>query len=218
MRPVFLLLAAMAVAPSSPAATLTGATFFTAGPQGNTTLEVWNTLGSDIIFNLYVLDGVTPLNTGNGSGTSISIPLNTAGLYSFIFRAQPALQSPNQFGLNLFFDGDGSTPLISALVAANGSTFSANGAPLTHRLDGGLVNGANALSFDDGVYRITLTALSQARAGGNRVGGYTSTPGLIGGNDYVGGFTLTVATPEPATYAMFGSSLALLGLLRRRRS
>src|SRR5690349_21427311 len=106
------LLAALSIDPFLSAASLTGASFFTAGPQGNSTLETWNTLGSDIVFNLYLYDGITPVNSGNGAGAGINIPLNTAGAYTFIFRAQPGLQSPGQFGLNLFFDGANNTPGI----------------------------------------------------------------------------------------------------------
>ncbi len=199
------------------AATLTGATLFTAGPQGNSTLEVWNTVGSDIPFNLYLLDGVTPLNTGNGANASINIPLSIPGSFTFIYRAQPALQSPGQFGLNLFFGGETNTPGISALVGAGSSTFAANGAPLTNRLNGlPIAPGAGTLLYTEGDFRITLTALSQERAGGNTVGGYTSTPGIFGGNDFRGNFTLQVETPEPATYLMLGMGLAGLAVLRRR--
>lgn len=119
--------------------------------------------------------------------------------------------------MNLFFGGNGNTPGISALVTANGSTFVANGAPLTHRLDGLPVSGANTLLYVNGDFRVTLTALSQARSGGNRVGPYTNNPGLIGGNDYFGSFTLDVETPEPSTYALLGAGLGALALRRRRR-
>jgi hypothetical protein len=202
------------------AATLTGATLFTAGPLGNSTLEVWNTVGGDIPFNLYLLDGVGvgAVNSGNGANTSINIPLLNPGSYTFRFRAQPALQNPGQFGLNLFFGGETNTPSISALVTANSSMFVANGAPLTNRLDGlPITPGSGTLEYILGDIRVTLTALSQERAGGNTVGGYTSNPGLIGGNDFRGSFTLTVETPEPSTYLMLGMGLAGLAVLRRRR-
>ncbi len=218
MRPIVLaFLATLVGCELSSAASLTGATFFTAGPQGNTTLEFWNTLGGDIIFNLYLLDGVTPLNSGNGSNARINVPLNLPGTYTFVFRAQPLLQNPGQFGFNLFFDGVDNTPGISALVTANSGTFAANGAPLTHRLDGIPVAGANSLLYVNGDQRITLTALSQARSGGNKVGPFTNSPGFIGGNDYAGSFTLLVETPEPSTYLLFGAGLAAFSAMRRRR-
>lgn len=199
------------------AATITGATFFTAGPQGNSTLEVWNTVGSDIPFNLYLLDGVTPLNTGNGSNASINIPLTIPGSFTFVYRAQPAFQNPGQFGMNLFFGGETNSPGISALVTANSSTFAANGAPLTNRLDGlPIAPGAGTLVYTEGDFRITLTALSQERAVGNQVGGYSNNPGIVGGNDFRGSFTLQVETPEPATYLMLGMGLVGLAVLRRR--
>ena len=200
------------------AATLTGATLFTSNSQGLTNLETWNTLGGDLIFNLYLLNGVTPVNTGNGAGASISIPLILPGNYTFAYRAQPALQTPTHFGLNLFFGGDGNTPGISAVVGANSSNFAANSSLLTNRLNGlPIAPGAGTLVYNEGDIRVTLTALSQERAGGNTVGGYTSTPGLLGGNDFRGSFTLQVETPEPSTYLMFGMGLVGLAVLRRRR-
>lgn len=212
-----LILALTASCQFSSAATLTGATFFGAEASGITTIEVWNTLGNDLLFNLYVLEGSTAINTGNGSNAGINIPLNTAGVFTFIFRAQPGLLSHGQFGLNLFFNGNGATPGISALVSGNSSTFVVNNGVLTPSLTGlPLVAAANSLVFADSVSRVTLTGLSQARSGGNQVSAYANTPGLAGGNDYVGSFTLSVATPEPSTYLMLGSALACIGLLRRK--
>ena len=178
---------------------------------------MWNTPGGDIIFNRYLLDGVTPLNSGNGSNARINLPLNLPGTFAFAFRAQLLLQNPGQFGFNLFFDGIDNTPEISALVTANGETFAANAAPLTHRLDGLPVNGANSLIYFNGDYRITLTALSQARSGGNRVSAYSNSPGLIPGNDYVGSFSLLVEAPEPSTKLLLGAGLSAFVVLRRRR-
>ncbi len=202
----------------SSAATLTGATLFSANSQGTATGEIWNTLGNDVLFNLYLLNGSTPLNSGSGSGASINIPLNTAGTYSYIFRAQPGLLTPTYFGLNLFFNGNQNTPAISALVGANGNTFTVNTSSSTPSLTGlPVVAAANSLIFLDGV-RITLTALSESRSGGNSVSAYSNTPGIVPGNDYTGGFTLSVATPEPSTYLMLGSALTLVGLVRRKSS
>ena len=219
MRTIVLsLLAAFVGVGSLSATTLTGATLFASNSQGLTNLEVWNTQGGDLIFNLYLRDGTTALNTGNGANASINIPLTIPGTFTFNYRAQPGVQTPTHFGLNLFFGGDGNTPGISAVVNANGSTFAANSSILTHRLDGlPITPGAGTLQYVDGDFRVTLTALSHERAGGNTVGGYTSTPGIVGGNDYRGSFTLQVETPEPGTYLMLGMGLAGLAVLRRRR-
>lgn len=178
---------------------------------------MWNTPGGDIIFNLYLLDGVTPMNSGNGSNARINVPLNLPGTFAFAFRAQPLLQNPGQFGFNLFFDGIDNTPGISALVTANGETFAANAAPLTYRLDGLPVNGTNSLIYFNGDYRITLTALSQARSGGNRVSAYSNSPSLIPGNDYVGSFSLLVEAPEPSTNLLLGAGLSAFVMLGRHR-
>lgn len=215
---VLTLIAGLASLGSLSAATLTGATLFASNSQGLTNLEVWNTQGGDLIFNLYLLDGATALNSGNGAGASINIPLLTPGTYTFNYRAQPGVQTPTHFGLNLFFGGDGNTPGISAVVNANGSTFAANSSILTHRLDGlPIVPGAGTLEYVEGDYRVKLTALSHERAGGNTVGSFTSTPGILGGNDYRGSFTLQVDLPEPSTYLMLGMGLVGLAALRRRR-
>ena len=219
MKPIVLVfLATLVGCDLSSAASLTGTTFFSAGPVGNTTLETWNTLGSDIIFNLYLLDGVIPLNSGNGSNARINVSLNLPGTYTFAYRAPPLLQNPGQFGLNLFFGGVDNTPGISALVTANSSSFAASGALITPRLDGlPLVAGANTLLYVNGDHRITLTALSQARSGGNQVGPFTNSPGLFGGNDYVGSFSLLVATPEPSTYLLLSAGFFVVAAFRRRR-
>lgn len=210
--------AALASVGSVSAATLTGATLFASNSQGLTNLEVWNTVGGDLIFNLYLREGATALNSGNGAGASINIPLLAPGFYTFNFRAQPGLQTPTHFGMNLFFAGNGITPGISAVVAANSSNFTANSAILTNRLDGlPLTPGAGTLIYTENDYRVTLTALSQERAGGNTVGGFSSTPGVISGNDFRGSFTLQVETPEPSTYLMFGMGLSGLAIWRRRR-
>ncbi|MCA2966303.1 MAG: PEP-CTERM sorting domain-containing protein [Acidobacteriota bacterium] len=200
------------------AATLTGATLFASNSEGLTNLEVWNTLGGDLIFNLYLREGTTALNSGNGAATRISLPLLTAGTYTINYRAQPGLQSPTHFGLNLFFGGDDQTPGISAVVKANGSTFAASSSFLTHRLDGlPVLSSGGTLQYIDGDYRVTLSALSHERAGGNTVGAFASTPGLLGGNDYRGSFTLQVAVPDPGTYLLFGTGLVGLAYRRRRR-
>jgi hypothetical protein len=219
MRTLVLAICAMfASFGSVSAATLTGATLFASNSQGLTNLEVWNTVGGDLIFNLYLREGATAINTGNGAGASINIPLFVPGTYTFNYRAQPALQSPSHFGLNLFFGGNGNDPGISAVVGSNSSSFAANSSLFTHRLDGlPLAPGAGTLLYAEGGHRITLTALSHERAGGNTVGGFSSTPGIVGGNDFRGSFTLQVETPEPSTYLMLGMGLAGLAALRRRR-
>ena len=126
-------------------------------------------MGGDLIFNLYLREGTTALNSGNGAATRISLPLLTAGTYTINYRAQPGLQSPTHFGLNLFFGGDDQTPGISAVVNANGSTFAASSALLTHRLDGlPVLSSGGTLQYIDGDYRVTLSALSHERRAATR--------------------------------------------------
>lgn len=76
-------------------------------------------MGGDPFFNLYVsLGGVSPFfplaNSGNGAGTSISIPL-VPGLNTFGIRGEPGSVQPF-FSLNLFFDGNNATPRAGAVL------------------------------------------------------------------------------------------------------
>jgi len=54
-----------------------------------------------------------------------------------------------------------------------------------------------------------LTELSLARSGRNQAGPFTNSLAFVGGNDYVGSFSLLVETPEPSTYLLFGADSLL---------
>jgi PEP-CTERM motif-containing protein len=204
------------------ATTISGLIEFSTDSNGNTSGQGWNTVGGDGVFNLYVASGPisaspTFLNSGNSSSTSISIPL-PAGTHTFSIYAdsEPTL---SHYGLNLFFNGNNSTPGISVFAALRTSStqpsFAANGG-LTRTEAFGFVPGANTLTFADGPITVTLTDYffsSPSQLGFDVVSPFNNIPD--GFNDFGGQFTVTV-TPEPGTLLLLGSGLAVLGALRKR--
>lgn len=224
--------------------TITGATLFGTNSQGGmstllgvATTGVWNTVGGDLTYNLYLQDsGFNWVNGGNAGGASIDIPLSP-GAHTYYIFAAPGLTTQNYAGLNLFLDGS-STPGISGFNAENSSgAVSPDGnsktAPLTSGYPYTPIPGAGTLTFteDDG-YSITLIAfdLYQPRASspptdgagipsiGNYVGAYNNQPDILRINDYRGSFTVLVQAPEPASLLSLASGIVLLGLFARTRS
>lgn len=208
-----------------------GATVFGANAQGamGTLPEVWNTTGGDLIYNLYLMQGSSWVNSGNGVGASINIPL-TPGTYTYYIFGAQGLTTQADAGLNLFFNGS-STPGISGFVAENTegavSPDSADTVPLTGGLPITAIPGAGTLTFmqDDG-YQITLISFDLYRPGtsspdpsipgiGKYVGAYNNQPGLL--NNYRGSFTVLVQAPEPASLLSLASGIVLLGCFAKRR-
>jgi hypothetical protein len=168
--------------------------------------DIWNTNGGDTQFNVYVAPGALPggsfLNSGNGSGVSLNIPL-PPGVYTFSLFGEPGVVRPF-FAINIFFNGVSANPGISALVPVDGSSFTPNAGANTISLTFDPFNvffvpGANTVIFNDGSTAVTLTAFSWFQPSAvsiNRVQGFNESPG--GSADFVGEITLTVvalATP-----------------------
>jgi hypothetical protein len=132
---LFLSLCLLAPPPAYPQTTLTGAMWFASTPTGATSVEqgyadgVNNTLGGDQWWDLWFAlkpDGSSPVNGPADSQASISIPLQTGQSYKYyIFGAGTCCTLPFS-GLNLFFDGNGSTPGISVFGPVNGFSFVPN--------------------------------------------------------------------------------------------
>src|SRR5689334_14830446 len=127
------------------ATTLTGLVNFSADAAGNFSGgQVWNTLGGDAPFNLYVETGSGFVNHGTAALASINLAL-VPGVQTFAIWGQPG--GPNLFERpNLFFNGNNATPGISATnntISAGAGVTPNRGSTLT--LAGAAVAGANTV-------------------------------------------------------------------------
>lgn len=214
LTPVLAVLLVASAAAAQP--TLTGMVEFSCDSTGNASGgQVWNTLGVPPggVWNLYVIQGVPGgsfVNTGDGTTTSISIPLSV-GVHTFALNGDYSDVSVPYMGLNLFFAGDNVNPRIS-VFGANGGGGAATGGS-TYTLAGGSGQpGANTLSFVADQYRVTLSdfVYNGNVAASDRVSPHDST--VNGRNDNITTFTLTVeAAPVVPTLTTLGG--AILGLL-----
>jgi hypothetical protein len=226
----FVFAAIVGIAPGSPAGAqqLTGAIVYAATVNGSFLSDGWNTLGGDFPFNIYVQQGAGFINgPGNGSDARINFNLSAPGTYTFHLFGEHGGQIDHH-ALNLFFDGNDTTPRISAFAPTDttGTTtaFTANGNPNSPSLNFLTSSpAANTLSFSEFGRTITLTAFRWSTpqvANQDIVSRYAISPSLQ--NDDTGTFTLTVtadATPEPGPLTLSGAAvLTVTGLLRRHRS
>jgi hypothetical protein len=88
-----------------------------------------NTVGGDNWWDLWLAlnpDGTSPVNGPSDAQAGISIPLQLGKRYKYYFFASgPCCTSSQSFNaLNLFFNGNSSTPCISAFGALNNPNFS----------------------------------------------------------------------------------------------
>ncbi|MGH9197924.1 MAG: hypothetical protein ACRD1T_19550 [Acidimicrobiia bacterium] len=172
---------------------------------------VWNTLGGDEHFNLWIARGLTaPFINGPTdalAGISLDLP---DGIHTFTLFADPRAPGSPYFGLNFFFDGDNMNPGISVYGTESPTRFfvffPSSGMTLT--LAAASVPGSGTLSFLSGSTSVTLTDFSWNAGLSDRVSPFTATPN--GFPDYIGQFTVRVETiPEPGTLV-----LCTLGIVR----
>jgi len=121
----------LAPLPAYPQTTLTGAMQFSTNSTGGASGgQVWNTLGGDSYFDLWLAlsaDAGAPVNGPADTQAGIAIPLETGDSYTFHIFGQPGCCDTGFNGLNLFFDGNNSTPGISVFGAIGGTGFLPDG-------------------------------------------------------------------------------------------
>lgn len=215
-----LAVAALTIAAPAHAQILTDIVLFRVDGSGNSVFEGWHTRGNDSISNLYLFNGASKINTGNGAGVSIALDLSVPGTYTYTFAAENANANTNtELGINFFFGGL-QTPAISALGVNGTGTFVANG-NTTNRPDPPFssVAGANTLFTTLSGRTVTVTDFRyNTNSGLNLVQSYDDTPG--GTTDTTGTITLTVAptvVPEAGTLALLLPALGVLGAVIGKR-
>jgi len=146
---------------SSPASatSISGAILFssesTGAPAGG---QIWNTLGGDFAFNLYLSTTSNAssgfLNSGDGPSTSISSTLVAETTTFFIFGS-PGTDPTGVAALNLLFNGNNLSPSSPGIAAVNqtnsaGTGVSAASAGDTFDLASNSVASQQSLTFVDG--------------------------------------------------------------------
>jgi hypothetical protein len=192
----------------------------------NTSLtRSWNTRGADVDpsnFNLYLStnDGASFINSGNGAGASINLPL-ALGDNTFFFFGSANFDAT--LALEIVLNGtDASNPTISAVTndgAAGGARTAYSGTALRNNLT--TTAGAGTLTSGlFGLNVVSLKSFSYKTTGPTRnlVSLYDVTPD--GFNDTYGSFTLTLgpAAPEPGTLGLLGLGIVAGIAARRRRN
>ena len=179
-----------------PQTTLTGAIQFATDSTGAFSLnQSWNTLGGDLCWDLWLAqnpDASSPVNGPSDAQAAINIPLAAGNSYRFYIFGAPDL-SISFNGLNLFFDGDNSTPGISVFGATNSSLFSPNTSSGTRTLAGGVVAGSGTANYAASGVVAVLTGYTwnaPATPPGDVAQAFTFAPG--GGVSFFGSFTLQV--------------------------
>jgi hypothetical protein len=178
--------------------TLTGAIQFSANSTGAYygTTE-WNTVGSpSCCYSLWLAlnpDATSPVNGPSDAQAPIAIPLGVGNSSTYYIFAYP-WESFSFNGLNLFFDGNDSTPGISVFGATNSSNFLPNGSS-TLTLQGASVAGSGSASYSADGVTVVLTGYdwnTPATPPGDVCQGYAFAPAPGGVADYFGSFTLQV--------------------------
>jgi hypothetical protein len=188
---IFLLVAPFAAYPQ---VTLTGAIQFSTNTSGAFSgNQSWNTYGGDPCWDLWLAhnpDASSPINGPSDEQAGIDIPLSVGNSYRFYTFGAPDL-SISLNGLNLFFDGDNSTPGISVFGATNSSVFSPDYSTGTRTLAGEPVIGSGKSFYSSGAAVVVLTGYEWNSPETLDVGqSFAFIPGDA--PDYFGSFTLQV--------------------------
>ena len=143
---------------------LTGITLFSSTASGQVTdagnnppTDIWNTVGGDNKYNLWVSLAGTAINGPLDAGAGINQILTTPGTYNFTIFGNPGFNQANH-GMNLFFGDNAVSPAISIYAPTASATteipaFFAN-SQTTVNLSSGLTQGAgNVKLFHRRQYR-----------------------------------------------------------------
>ena len=194
-----LALAAFLMVPLSayPQTTLTGAIQFSANSSGAASGgQVWNTLGGDSYYDLWLAlnpDATSPINGPSDTQAGIAIPLEAGNSYKYYIFGQPGCCSTGANGLNLFFNGSESTPGISVFGPIDSSSFLPNSSSSTLTLQGASVAGSGTTTYTSGGVIVVLGGYdwnAPATPPGDVCQAKEFSPG--DGADYFGSFTLRV--------------------------
>jgi hypothetical protein len=193
----FLLWAALSAYPQ---VTLTGAIQLSTDANGNATSQRWNTLGAPAdtlgMWDLWVAldpNATMPVNGPDDAQAGIHIPLTVGQTNTYYIFAQP--NGGYSFdGLNLFFDGNNSTPGISVFGAIDSSSFRPNGGS-TWTLAGVSVPGSGTAFYSANGVTVILNGYNwnnPATAPGDVCQSYAFSPASGNVLSYFGAFTLQV--------------------------
>src|SRR5262245_11280684 len=153
---------------SGPAAAtnLSGAILYSSDGTGAATgRQIWNTLGGDFFFNLYLANTPNPppgfLNSGDGAGASINLSL-TLGATTFHVFGAPGSDPTGSVSLGLFFNGNNSTPGLAGVNGTNGPGTGVVAASTSNSvsLSFGSATNPQSLSFVDGATTVKLTSFA----------------------------------------------------------
>jgi len=189
--------------------TLTGAVLLSTDSTGSATSQRWNTLGEGGtgIWDLWLAldpNATLPVNGPSDAQAGIDIPLEVGNAYTYYIFSQP--NGGYSFdGLNLFFNGNNSTPGISVFGAIDSSKFLPNNGS-TWTLAGASVPGSGTSYYTSGGVVMVLDAYNwntPSTVPGDVCQSYEFAPAPGDVLSYFGSFTLQVF---PAATLILGHS------------
>jgi hypothetical protein len=167
----------------------------------NGSSNVWDTVGGNAAFNVYLFTGSTNspawLNSGNTDASLNPALVLSPGTYVIQFVCDFQGWDPGApcLGMNLYFNNDSTNNQISAVAPNSGScNFSVVGNAATTYGEGGATPGSGALSYAFGGLTTTLAGFCTSSNAADLVSAYNNAPGSD--PDFTGSFTLTVAVAK----------------------
>jgi hypothetical protein len=203
-----------------PQVTLTGAIEFSTNSSGADTGQVWNTLDTPACCYRFWLalnsDATSPVNGPSDAQASIDIPLTVGHTYHYYTYGAPGFVPRFAFaGLNLFFDGNNSTPGISVFGDTSRIRFEPDGSS-TLTLEGSSVAGSGRSYYVSSGVVVVLTGYDwhlPSTPPGDVCQAYEFAPG--GGVSFHGYIALHVAPAAALTIGPPSSGSPATGMTLR---